>query len=502
MFVLLIELEKMSFASALMSEFYDMETENGAVSHSTSGDARVNLFFKMCRGMSDDDLATRLTEAYAEDKLDTIKIIFNTRDCRGGKGERDLFVTAMRWLHENDKGVFLKNVEHTVEYGRWDDLLRMASFGDDVGDLVSQMFASQLVKDLELLASGEYGVSLCAKWAPTEGKRFDREFGLVKSICRYLKCDNRTYRKTYLTPLREWLKIVEKFMCSKDWDKIDYSKVPSRAMMRLKKAFQKNDTERFEAWKSGLVTGTTKVNSSQVFPHELCMKYYSGADEDVVTEKQWEGLVTEAKEMGTFSKALVISDVSDSMTCDGGVPMGVSLALGIMISELCKGVFNGSVITFSAVPEFFKLDKNTSLRDRCRRLMKAPWGMNTDFQKVLDMILKKSVAHGVSPEEMPKTLFVISDMQFDACGGGGTNFDVVKAKYKSAGYDMPQIVFWNVHGRIDDSPVKFNDKGVCLVSGFSPAIMKSVLNANTDTFTPLNIMKLTIDDERYARLTV
>lgn len=492
----------MSFVKILMGDEYSGVTENGALSHAGSGDGRVDLFFKMCRGMKVDDLFTGLEGAWFESDLDTLKIVFQARDCRGGKGERDLFINAMEWMYREHKDVFKKNLKHVVEYGRWDDLLKMAGFGDDVKIVVCKEFADQLMKDLELLKAGGYGVSLCAKWAPTEGKKWDKKFGIVGVICSILDCDKRNYRTKYLSPLRDWLNIVEKFMCGGRWSAIDYSKVPSRAMMRLKGAFEKHDSVRFGEWKAGLASGATKVNSSQIFPHELCLKYYNGGSEDVVTEEQWKAQVATARELGTFSKSLTICDVSGSMGCDGGIPMAVSIALGIMISELCDGEFNGTVITFSERPEFFKLDNRESLKKRCTRLSRAPWGGSTNFQAVFDMILSKAVKAKLMATDMPKTLFVISDMQFNMCGGGGTNFDTVRAKYRAAGYQMPQIVFWNVHGRIQDSPVRINDKGVCLISGFSPAIMKSVLSADSDSFTPMGIMKTAIDDERYARLEV
>jgi len=69
-------------------------------------------------------------------------------------------------------------------------------------------------------------------------------------------------------------------------------------------------------------------------------------------------------------------------------------------------------------------------------------------------------------------------------------------KYEAAGYDLPKIVFWNLNARQDSqAPVKFDSTGTALVSGFSPAIMKSILAA--ENFTPKDIMLGTVDVPRY-----
>jgi hypothetical protein len=73
---------------------------------------------------------------------------------------------------------------------------------------------------------------------------------------------------------------------------------------------------------------------------------------------------------------------------------------------------------------------------------------------------------------------------------------MIARKYADAGYSMPNIVFWNLNAH-DNVPAKFNENGVALVSGFSPAIVKGVLAADLDDFTPEAIMLKTIMSERY-----
>lgn len=348
--------------------------------------------------------------------------------------------------------------------------------------------------------------SLVAKWAPTEGRKHDKMTHAAFFIRSKLECSPRQYRTYYLTPLRAYLRIMESFMCKNEWSAINYSKVPSVAMNRLKKAFNRNDKERFEAWKTALVSGTdpkVKVNASQVFLHDLVRPYMGSHPEDVVTEKQWEALVAEGI---ALKDSIVLSDVSGSMY---GIPMEVSIALGIFISEMTAEPFRNQVITFETCPRFFHLTEK-SLCSRVNQLKSAPWGGTTDFQAVFNLILdralgynqteygKTKVRDAVPPEMMPKRLFVLSDMQFNIADKGGnfmTNYEVIKSKYASAGYPMPAIIFWNLRGKTGDFPVNAMENGVSMVSGFSQDLLKAVVNSKD--MSPYGTMRSAIDDERY-----
>ena len=95
---------------------------------------------------------------------------------------------------------------------------------------------------------------------------------------------------------------------------------------------------------------------------------------------------------------------------------------------------------------------------------------------------------------MPKTILVISDMEFDCCGNL-TNYEMIKKAYNVSGYQCPQIAFWNVNGRAGNVPVTVNKQGVALVSGASPSVIKAVL---TNQLNPVNIMDSIIETERYS----
>ena len=128
------------------------------------------------------------------------------------------------------------------------------------------------------------------------------------------------------------------------------------------------------------------------------------------------------------------------------------------------------------------------------QLAHAEWGNSTNLLGVFDTILLKAVENHLPANEMPKTILIISDMEFNCCGKL-SNYDSIRLRYMSAGYNVPNIVFWNVNGRVGNCPITMNDSNVALVSGASPSIIKSVLSGDID---PVGIMRKTIDKERYS----
>ena len=334
----------------------------------------------------------------------------------------------------------------------------------------------------------------------------------VQTLCRVAKMTPKQYRKTLTTPLRAYVKIVERYMCAGEWEEIDYSKVPSCAMKRLKKAFEKNDQERFSEWKTELIAGNTTVKGGQLFPHELVHEVRTKYCSDAVCEGQWKVLEEQASKMGSLADALAVCDVSGSMSSWGYqhearkprpafTPMDVSMAISILIGHVVKGPFHNHIITFHETPTFHLLPDG-SFFNRFKSLSGASWGNNTNLQAVFDMILAQAKRHSLVPEDLPKRVFIISDMQFDSALSVGygkpkndTNFEAIEKKYNESGYVRPQIIFWNVNGGSSDYPVTVDKQGTAMISGFSTAVMQAILDGSE--FTPLSIMRSTLDSERY-----
>jgi hypothetical protein len=487
-----------------------MQTENGAVSLHTSGRACVDLFFKLTRDVSTNTHFLQwIDAAWTEDPLATMRILFHGRDCRGGKGDRKPFVRAMAHIALTHPDWFVANVEHVPAFGRYQDwveildALSTQSVTDD-DDVMLKAFvariavlglmAQQLRVDRAAMEAGE-PASLLAKWVPSEHKKWARS-GLVASLCRELFDDaspaaRKRLRVDYLTPLRAYTRVVETFMSAGRWSEVQFAKVPGVAMMRLRKAFERHVPDAFRAWLADVRAGRSSINSSTVYPHELVAAYMAGASEDAVLEAQWEAIVSRTRSVGAFADAVCVCDVSGSMT---GQPMSVAIALGLLIASVSEPPFRDSLITFAERPVFCTISSVArTLHAKVQEIMCMPAGFNTDFQAVFDTILERCSNEGPTP----KTLYVLSDMQFDHAFNGRSNFATVQAKYDAVGRTPPNIVFWNLRADTTaDFPVAFGQAGTALVSGFSPSILKQLLAAGE--LTPEALLRAVLADPRYA----
>lgn len=332
--------------------------------------------------------------------------------------------------------------------------------------------------------------NLLAKWLSRKGYEFEK-------IRKYLKMSPKTYRKLIVGLSNT----VEQKMCAKEWEAITYPHVPSVAMNKYRKAFLKNDPNRFNEFIELVHEGKEEIKAGVLFPHQLYQAYKKGEDKRAV-EAQWINLpdyMTDSNE-----RIIPVCDVSGSMTSKLGTssvtPMDVSVALGVYISEKNKSIFKDAFITFSSRPAMQYL--KGSLYERLGQLEHAEWGMSTDLEAVYKLILSKAVQHSIPESEMPTKILIISDMEFNGCvqNGSDTAIAMISRMYSSAGYNIPEIIFWNVNGRLGSVPAKFTQKGVGLVSGFSPAILKSILQGSVDT--PQSLMLRTVTSERYEPITI
>jgi hypothetical protein len=294
-------------------------------------------------------------------------------------------------------------------------------------------------------------------------------------------------------------------MCAKDWDNINFSHVPSLAASRYKKAFNRN-TPKYKEWAEKLVKGdkTVKVNAKAVYPYDVLKgvsNYLYGAPSlgktelDVVVA-QWEALPNYIGD----ANVLPLVDVSGSMgsTIGGSklTAMDVAVSLGLYCADKNKGKFKDTFLTFSSSPELLHLKGN--ILEKVKQMVDSKWAMNTDLHAAFNKILDVARKGKVPQEEMPQTLLIMSDMQFDACvKQDDSAIEMIRRKYEKAGYQMPNVVFWNLNAR-DNVPVKFNEQGVALVSGFSPSILKAVLSGDMENLTPVGVMMKTLMVDRYA----
>ena len=480
----------MTFLTALETELNITETLNGAKAYKSTLNKCVDLFGKIGACRNDISQARKLFAlAFKEDPETATRILFWVRDIRGGNGEREVFRNLFKDLVSENSEIGEKLVELIPVYGRWDDLLVLEN--TSAWGRVQYIILEQLRKDEVALTAGE-NVSLLGKWMPSinassaDSKRLGRRFAQL------LGKNEREYRK-FLTALRSRIKIVEQKMCSKEWSEIDYEHLPSRAGFMYRKAFAKQDATRYAEYLSAVEKGDKKINAGTIYPYEIVENYlYKGASNDKTIDLMWEALPNYME--GQELNGLVVADVSGSMM---GTPMAVSISLAMYIAERNTGIWKDKFITFSYRPEIQTIVGKT-IGDRIRNLYRADWAGNTDLRAVFESVLNAGIKNDVPDAEMPKKLIIVSDMQFDqACASNKrTNFEQIQKMYHKAGYEMPQLVFWNVNAIGGNVPMTIHDTGTCLVSGCSPSILKSVLGGKV--ITPVDVMRDAVYNERYA----
>ena len=455
-------------------------TENGMVTNPTTLNKCVDLFFSIgaMRGKSKDTVVSLFNEAYKENPLIASKLLFWSRDVRSGAGERQIFRDIVTHLTTTSPQTVRKNIGLIPEFGRWDDVLVLVGT-----ELEDDMFI--LIKDS--LTNGD---ALCAKWMPRKGDVANR----LRKLFRFTP---KEYRKM----LVNLTNVVESKMCAKDWESIDYSKLPSLASSRYQKSFVKNDTERYDEYKKALIDGTAKVNAGAVYPYDIIKSINQGGD-TVVSEKQWESLPNWMEDSN--ERILPVVDVSGSMCCPAGGNdnlscMDVAISLGMYISERNEGNFKDAFVTFSNNPQLQYL--TGGLKERLNKLRRADWGMSTDLEAVFNLILNQAKTYNIPQDKMPTKIMILSDMQFNqATRSDLGSQSMIESMYEVAGYKKPDIIYWNLNASGSNFPVEFNKNGTALVSGFSPSILKPLLSGKN--MTPESIMMDTVNDERYSLITI
>lgn len=463
-----------TFATAATKTPTVRRTKNGMKTLESSLNANVDLFYNIgsSRGK---DITPLFERAYQEDRVLALRIAAWARDVRGGAGERQTFRNVLKFIESNHPSELPMFVNAGPAFGRWDDILVLET-------IMGKNLAFDLIKEA-LLVSYD---GLCAKWMPRKGS-------LAVELRKHMGLTPKGYRKTLVT----LTKVVETAMCSGDWTNINYEHVPSVAAGRYQKAFGRHDMIGYGAYKKKLVAGEAKINASAVYPYNVIQSIKSG-DQDVATA-QWNSLPN------YIGDALVLPmvDVSGSMNqAVGGNKnlncMDVAISLGLYLADKNTGPFKDCFLTFSTNSKIEVL--RGDIKAKYAQLSNADWDMSTNLHAAFDEVLRVGNKNKVADKDMPKYILILSDMQFNACAKHDDSaIQMIERKYADSGYTLPNIIFWQLNAEAGQSPVKFDKNGTALISGFSPAIMTSVLKA-TD-INPKNIMLETVNVPRYQVIT-
>ncbi len=504
----------------LNEDFNVSITENGAIGYRTTGKALLDINFSVSsmRNQNEQQIIDKFIKAFYENKMFAVKWLFYVRDVREGIGERRLFRICINYLAQKHMDIVKAVLPLIPEYGRYDDLLCLLD--TELTDDIIVLIKKQLEEDKQNMNDNK-PISLLGKWLPSANASSKETKRLAKIIISKLDITERQYRKL-LSKLRVYLKVVEVSMSKSEWQEIDYTAVPARANLIYNKAFLRNNEERRCAYLESLQKGEVKINASVLFPHDIVHRYYDeGAREtwrlviknadDIALEEMWKALPNFVNDN---SNTICVADGSGSMTrCVGGTrvtALEVANALAIYFSERSNGQFKNNYITFSEHPRLVDFSNANSLREKIEIASTYNEVANTNIEAVFNLILQTAIKNNMKQEELPKNILILSDMEFDSCVSCNRDsskqynlrvnrptkklFEVFAKRYAEHGYQLPRLVFWNICSRTGTIPVKENDLGVALVSGFSPVIAKMVLSNKTD---PFECLLEQINAERY-----
>ena len=471
-------------------------TENGAATLRTSGSECLDLFATIgaLRSAEEEEIVRRFLRAFAEDRITAMKLLFYGRDIRGGLGERRIFRILLNWLAKEYPDAVRKNLTLISEYGRWDDALVLLDTPCE-GDALN-LIARQLKEDQKAMENGE-SVSLLAKWLPSVNTSNKEAVAQAKHIARALGLIDAGYRKM-LVALRAYIRILENNLREKDYT-FEYAAQPSKAMFKYRKAFRRNDGERYAAYLDGVSRGEAQMHTGTLMPYEIVEKALrcgGNADERRTLDVTWNALENNTDDRN----ALCVIDGSGSMYGGGDPrPISVAVSLGMYFAERNKGAFRNHFITFSHSPQLVEI-KGADLVEKVQYCMSYNEVADTNIQKVFELVLDAAVRNHLPQEELPETLYIITDMEFNSCTRDAdiTNFEYARELYRRNGYKLPQLVFWNVQSRNAQQPVSMNEQNVVLVSGCTSRLFSMAVSGNLD---PYRYMLQVLNSERYAPIS-
>ena len=486
-------------------------TQNGALTYKSTMSKLYDMFAQgaAMRGARDEDIIVMFNNAYKEYPTLALRCLFYLRDIRGGQGERRFFRVCIKWL----ASVKANEMEHLIplvnEYGRWDDLFELFDTPCEPAMLGYIKWAIEQNKD-HLLYKWMPSINASSRNTQERGRKFAREFGLTE----------RQYRKM-LSEGRIACNLVETLMSQNHWDEIEFNKLPSRAGLLYSKAFARREEtkERYAAFMSN---DKTKVNAGTLYPYDVVKKardlmshgWYRENNislndtERLAANKYWDNLTDYFN--GATLNALCVCDTSGSM-CGGYnssiAPIDVAISLALYTAERAKGPFQDHFISFSSHPKLIETE-GVDFCDKVYRIYRQNLCENTNIEATFDLVLNTAIRNNLAQKDLPESLIIVSDMQFDDARGYYSYYsrgeklltlmENIKKKWEYSGYKMPKLIFWNVNAATGTGNIPMKDEdGITYVSGASPTIFTSILTGKTG----MDLMFDAIDSERYAAIT-
>lgn len=533
---------KKKFMTLINKSYLDeyIKTKNGANAYSSSGNKLVDFNFSsstfrtsvVSSDKTKEELWIKFKDCLNEDPIHSLEYLLFIRDIEHGLGERDTF----RFLLFNtilETGIVeLLNIP-LENYGRWDDYVElyfMASASltkyypsktsnkksfiprdrkfyvlNRIRETILQLIKNQLKDDYAkvLIAIKDPkqhpSISLLAKWLPSVKTSSEKSVLRAKKLCKALKFTEKKYRLR-LSTIRKYLNVVEVKMSANNWTDINYEAVPSKANMLYSYAFLNHDRDRREEFLKRVREGKSEIKTSTLYPYEIVEKADNCPYENEDLELVWNNYLKDSNI--NLNNTIVVRDGSGSMTTsilNRISCLDVANSITLLAANFCKGDFHNKFITFSRIPELVDLTNQKSLKDKLNYINHYDDYQNTDAKSVFDLILKTAIENKLDNKDLPKNVLVLSDMEFDSVGlirENKTVMEEVQDEFEEHGYDLPKLIFWNISAcRNIKIPVRVNNNGIILVSGFSKSIFDIVTSNELD---PVKALFKVLESERFS----
>lgn len=464
------------------------QTQNGAKAYKSTLNKNLDFFNLAGNYMEEVEIGDLFADAYFENIHTALLNLIRMRDIRnGGLGVRSNYRFCLKRLAKLDKNLAIYFAFITPEIGRWDDIFVLLD--EDVDPFVRENILNLIETTLhddtdKVLAtiesnSQELEISLLAKWLPnpkSKNAKINRYAGL---IMKHLKINQRDYR--YLkSDLSKFLNVVEQKITNQDYNSIDYSKLPTKALRRYQKLFKRVDGEKFNDYLDGLKNGTQKVKTTGLYPYEIIKPLFTNRDDADLTliQSLWDGINRSEIKKNT----IVCADCSGSMCTVvnkiEALPLLNSISLAILMSESIKGPFKDHFISFGSRPELIDLSTRKHINDKVDKVSRFSDIDSTDIMSVYELILKAS-KQITDPNQYIERLIIVSDMQFDRAMTNKAPYEEAKALFDEAKIPFPEVIFWNVNSQNVSIPVKPNECGVKLISGYSSNIIDELIKSES-----------------------
>lgn len=486
------------FLNGMKNETNYTYTENGSLTHKSTMSGLLDLFGMGAayRNRNDSDCIVLFMDAYKENPVYALKCLFYLRDVRGGQGERRFFRVVCKYLADKQTEAMRRNLKYVPEFGRWDDLYVF------VGTKLERDAFSLMEEQIKLDLSCKTP-SLLAKWLKSENTSSGESCALANKTRIAFDLTHRQYRKM-LSYLRSKINIIERLMSENRWDEIEFDKIPSKAGLIYRNAFARHDIERMKSekqvvsYENFMKDEKTKVNAKDLYPYEVVAKAYNlthqgywgwshynydipDSTERNAINKYWDNLKDYFN--GCSLDALCMIDTSGSMWGEkASAPINVAISLGLYAAERARGPFAGHYISFSSKPQLIET-KGVDFCDKVQRIYKTNLCENTNIEAAFEMLLQTAIRNHCKQSDLPKTIVVISDMEFDMQRGRyglptNTLMENIARRWNQYGYDMPELVYWCVDSRHNNIPMTMKD-GVTFVSGFSAVTFEMIMKGKT-----------------------